>query len=119
MLLSCNQSSLYSLKAIQVCRLQKAITCILGNHLPSSSIPPSLRSTYLNPFYFLSQRYGQLYDLSRSERSKVRELAVTMAMEGQPLERISELLHVAVGPLHLSVKTVLQDAVEKVVAALR
>lgn len=65
------------------------------------------------------QRYGQLYDLSRSESSKVRELAVTMATEGQPLDRIGELLRVAVGPLDLSVKTVLQDAVEKVVAALR
>lgn len=42
-----------------------------------------------------------------------------MATEGQPLDRIGELLRVAVGPLDLSVKTVLQDAVEKVVAALR
>uniref|UniRef100_A0A3Q3K2P3 Neuroblastoma-amplified sequence N-terminal domain-containing protein n=1 Tax=Monopterus albus TaxID=43700 RepID=A0A3Q3K2P3_MONAL len=64
------------------------------------------------------QGYGQLYDLSRSERSKVRELAVTMATDGQPLERIGGLLHVAVGPLGLSVKAVLHDAVERVVAAL-
>lgn len=42
-----------------------------------------------------------------------------MATDGQPLERIGELLHVAVGPLDLSVKMVLHDAVEKVVAALR
>lgn len=42
-----------------------------------------------------------------------------MATDGQPLERIGELLHVAVGPLDLSVKTVLQDAMERVVAALR
>lgn len=65
------------------------------------------------------QGYSQLYDLSRSERSKVHELAVTMATDGQPLERVGELLRVAVGPLDLSVKTVLHDAVERVVAALR
>ncbi|KAF3702766.1 Neuroblastoma-amplified sequence Neuroblastoma-amplified gene protein -like protein [Channa argus] len=64
------------------------------------------------------QGYSQLYDLSRSERSKVHELAVTMATDGQPLERIGELLRVAVRPLDLSVKTVLRDAVERVVAAL-
>ncbi|XP_041814881.1 neuroblastoma-amplified sequence [Chelmon rostratus] len=64
------------------------------------------------------QRYSQLYDLSRSERSKVHELAVTMATDGEPLERIGELLRVAVGPLDLSVKMVLRDAVERVVAAL-
>lgn len=49
----------------------------------------------------------------------MHELAVTMATDGQPLERIRELLGVAVGPLDLSVKTVFGDAVEKVVAALR
>uniref|UniRef100_A0A8C2ZSW2 NBAS subunit of NRZ tethering complex n=1 Tax=Cyclopterus lumpus TaxID=8103 RepID=A0A8C2ZSW2_CYCLU len=64
------------------------------------------------------QKYGQLYDLSRSERSKVHELAVTMATDGQPLERIGELLRVAVGPLDLSVKAVLHGAMEGVVAAL-
>ncbi|XP_059211796.1 NBAS subunit of NRZ tethering complex [Centropristis striata] len=64
------------------------------------------------------QRYDQLYDLSRSEGSKVHELAVTMATDGQPLERIGELLLVAVGPLDLSVKTVLRDAIERVVGAL-
>ncbi|KAG7508827.1 neuroblastoma-amplified sequence [Solea senegalensis] len=64
------------------------------------------------------QGYSQLYDLSRSERSKVRELAVTMATDGQPLDSIGKLLHVAVGPLDLSVKTVLHDAVARTVAAL-
>uniref|UniRef100_A0A7N6BUP1 Neuroblastoma-amplified sequence N-terminal domain-containing protein n=1 Tax=Anabas testudineus TaxID=64144 RepID=A0A7N6BUP1_ANATE len=64
------------------------------------------------------QGYSQLYDLSRSERSKVHELAVTMATDGQPLECVGELLRVSVGPLDLSVKTVLHDAVERVVAAL-
>ncbi|XP_058468732.1 NBAS subunit of NRZ tethering complex [Solea solea] len=64
------------------------------------------------------QGYSQLYDLSRSERSNVRELAVTMATDGQPLDSIGKLLHVAVGPLDLSVKTVLHDAVARTVAAL-
>lgn len=64
------------------------------------------------------QGYSQLYDLSRSERSKVCELAVTMATDGQPLEHIGELLRTAVGPLDLSVKSVLHHAVERVVAAL-
>uniref|UniRef100_A0A665VVT5 Neuroblastoma-amplified sequence N-terminal domain-containing protein n=1 Tax=Echeneis naucrates TaxID=173247 RepID=A0A665VVT5_ECHNA len=64
------------------------------------------------------QGYSRLYDLSRSERSKVHELAVTMATDGQPLECIGKLLCVAVGPLNLSVKTVLGDAVARVVAAL-
>uniref|UniRef100_A0A3B4YXD6 NBAS subunit of NRZ tethering complex n=1 Tax=Seriola lalandi dorsalis TaxID=1841481 RepID=A0A3B4YXD6_SERLL len=64
------------------------------------------------------QGYSQLYDLSRSERSKVHELAVTVATDGQPLECIGKLLCVAVGPLDLSVKTVLHDAVARVVAAL-
>uniref|UniRef100_A0A671WBV7 NBAS subunit of NRZ tethering complex n=1 Tax=Sparus aurata TaxID=8175 RepID=A0A671WBV7_SPAAU len=57
------------------------------------------------------QDYSQLYDLSRSERSKVHELAVTMATDGQPLERIGELLRVAVGPLDLSVKSVVIVAI--------
>uniref|UniRef100_A0A669DGJ2 NBAS subunit of NRZ tethering complex n=1 Tax=Oreochromis niloticus TaxID=8128 RepID=A0A669DGJ2_ORENI len=64
------------------------------------------------------QAYSQLYDLSRSERSKVCELAVTMATDGQPLEQIGELLRVTVGSLDLSLKSVLHDAVERVVAAL-
>lgn len=42
-----------------------------------------------------------------------------MATDGQPMEHIGELLRVAVGPLDLSVKTVLCDAVERVVSALR
>ncbi|CAN9507428.1 unnamed protein product [Ophioblennius macclurei] len=64
------------------------------------------------------QGYARLYDLSRSERSKVCELAVAMATDGQPLEHIRELLAVAVGPVDLSVNAVLQDAVRRVVAAL-
>uniref|UniRef100_A0A8K9WR96 NBAS subunit of NRZ tethering complex n=1 Tax=Oncorhynchus mykiss TaxID=8022 RepID=A0A8K9WR96_ONCMY len=64
------------------------------------------------------QNYSRTYDLSRSERSKVQALAVTMATDGQPLEQIGELLGIAVGNLDLSIKTVLQVAVENVVSAL-
>ncbi|KAK7906830.1 hypothetical protein WMY93_015442 [Mugilogobius chulae] len=64
------------------------------------------------------QGYSRLYDLSRSERTKVHELAVTMATDGHPLEQIGEVLRAAVGQLDLSVKTVLHDAVERVVSAL-
>lgn len=42
-----------------------------------------------------------------------------MATDGQPLEQIGELLRVTVGSLDLSLKSVLHDAVERVVAALR
>ncbi|XP_008284404.1 NBAS subunit of NRZ tethering complex [Stegastes partitus] len=64
------------------------------------------------------RRYGRLYDLSRSDRAGVCRLAVTMATDGQPLDLIGQLLSVAVGPSDLSVRTVLQEAVENVVAAL-
>ncbi|XP_072297684.1 NBAS subunit of NRZ tethering complex [Eucyclogobius newberryi] len=64
------------------------------------------------------QGYSRLYDLSRSNRTKVHELAVTMATNGHPLEQIGKVLRVAVGPLDLSVKTVLHDAVGRVVSAL-
>uniref|UniRef100_A0A3P8SG81 NBAS subunit of NRZ tethering complex n=1 Tax=Amphiprion percula TaxID=161767 RepID=A0A3P8SG81_AMPPE len=64
------------------------------------------------------RRYSRLYDLSRSDGPKVCQLAVTMATDGQPLDLIGRLLSAAVGPSVLSVKTVLQEAVEKVVAAL-
>ncbi|XP_051908566.1 NBAS subunit of NRZ tethering complex isoform X1 [Hippocampus zosterae] len=62
--------------------------------------------------------YSRLYDLSRSERSKVHELAVTMATDGQPLQSIRQLLHIALAQQNLSVKSVLQDAVARVVAVL-
>ncbi|XP_077366540.1 NBAS subunit of NRZ tethering complex isoform X1 [Festucalex cinctus] len=62
--------------------------------------------------------YSRLYDLSRSEKSKVHELGVTMATDGQSLQSIRQLLHVAVGPLDLSVTSVLQDAVARVVTVL-
>ncbi|XP_056125295.1 NBAS subunit of NRZ tethering complex isoform X1 [Rhinichthys klamathensis goyatoka] len=64
------------------------------------------------------QKYSSIYDLSRSEQSKVRQLAVTMAMDGQPLERIEQLLAVAVGTSNLSPKSIVQDAVELIITAL-
>ncbi|KAJ8270630.1 hypothetical protein GJAV_G00117350 [Gymnothorax javanicus] len=63
-------------------------------------------------------KYSRLYDLSRSDREKVHDLAVTMVMDGQPLSDVRQLLEVAVGPLHISLKNVVRDAVERVVSAL-
>ncbi|CAG09076.1 unnamed protein product, partial [Tetraodon nigroviridis] len=79
----------------------------------------TLSHAFIQSLKDVQQSYGDLYDLSRSERPKVHQLAVTMATDGQPLELIRGLLGVAVGPLDLSVKTVFGDAVEEVVAALR
>lgn len=107
-----------SLSFAKRCRLLAALTSAVPSATPSSSFS-SHPLSFFSLLFLFNQRYGQLYDLSRSESSKVRELAVTMATDGQPLDRIGELLRVAVGPLDLSVKTVLQDAVEEVVAALR
>uniref|UniRef100_A0A8C2EEM5 NBAS subunit of NRZ tethering complex n=1 Tax=Cyprinus carpio TaxID=7962 RepID=A0A8C2EEM5_CYPCA len=66
----------------------------------------------------LLQKYSRIYDLSRSEESKVHHLAVTMAMDGQPLEQIQQLLTVSVGTSDLSPKTTVQDAVERIITAL-
>lgn len=88
---------------------------LLGPAAPVSGVHFSVVTRFVWSF----QSYVQLYDLSRSERLKVHDLAVAMATDGQPLGRIRELVGVAVGPLDLSVKTVFGDAVEKVVAALR
>lgn len=80
---------------------------------------PHHHACFVSQFQEQLRGYSQLYDLSRSERSKVQELAVTMATDGHALESIGQLLSVAVNPLDLSVKTVLHDAVVRVVAALR
>ncbi|XP_051954373.1 NBAS subunit of NRZ tethering complex [Xyrauchen texanus] len=64
------------------------------------------------------QMYSHIYDLSRSEQSKVHHLAVTMALDGQLLEQIEQLLTVAVGMSDLSPKSVVQDAVERIITAL-
>ncbi|XP_032209160.1 neuroblastoma-amplified sequence isoform X3 [Mustela erminea] len=64
------------------------------------------------------RKYGDLYDLSRSERGKVHDQAVAMCLDGLPLRMIEQLLQVAVGPLDISPKDVVQSAVGKIVSAL-
>ncbi|XP_066561749.1 NBAS subunit of NRZ tethering complex [Amia ocellicauda] len=66
----------------------------------------------------LLQKYSHVYDLSRSEIEKVHELAVTMSTDGQPLDYIQQLLQAATGPLDISPKAVVQDAVQRIVSAL-
>ncbi|XP_033860699.3 NBAS subunit of NRZ tethering complex [Acipenser ruthenus] len=66
----------------------------------------------------LLQKYSNLYDLSRSEEKSVRELAVTMSIDGQPLDHIQQLLEVSSGPLQISPKSVVQDAVNRIVSTL-
>ena len=65
------------------------------------------------------QKYGDLYDLSRSEEGKLREQAVAMCLDGLPLRMIQQLLQVAVGPLDISPKDVVQGAIRKIISALR
>uniref|UniRef100_A0A3Q1MF39 NBAS subunit of NRZ tethering complex n=1 Tax=Bos taurus TaxID=9913 RepID=A0A3Q1MF39_BOVIN len=64
------------------------------------------------------QKYGYLYDLSRSEKEKVYNQAVAMCLDGQPLRMIQQLLEVAVGPLDISPKDIVQSAVTEIVSAL-
>ncbi|XP_078503905.1 NBAS subunit of NRZ tethering complex isoform X2 [Lissotriton helveticus] len=64
------------------------------------------------------QKYAHLYDLSRSEKEKIRSLAVTMCLEGQSLDMIQQLLQLAVGPLGISPRDVVQSAVQKIIVSL-
>ncbi|KAM5262785.1 NBAS subunit of NRZ tethering complex [Ctenodactylus gundi] len=64
------------------------------------------------------RKYSHLYDLSRSEKGKVRALAVAMCLDGQPLDMVEQLLEVAVGPLDFSPRDVVESAVSAVVSAL-
>nr|XP_060503222.1 NBAS subunit of NRZ tethering complex [Panthera onca] len=64
------------------------------------------------------QKYSRLYDLSRSEKGKVHDQAVAMCLDGLPLRMIQKLLQVAVGPLDISPKDVVQNAVRRIVSAL-
>ncbi|KAM9497126.1 NBAS subunit of NRZ tethering complex isoform 1-T1 [Clarias gariepinus] len=87
------------------------------NHLESlgQPFPLSLRNSQEGRL----QAYSKAFDLSRSEEIKVQELAVTMALDGQPLEQIEKLLGVCVGTgRSLSVHGVVQDAVARIVSAL-
>uniref|UniRef100_A0A8C4W7S3 NBAS subunit of NRZ tethering complex n=1 Tax=Gopherus evgoodei TaxID=1825980 RepID=A0A8C4W7S3_9SAUR len=65
------------------------------------------------------QKYGHLYDLSRSEKEKIHAQAVAMCIDGQPLDMIQQLLEVAVGDLELSPREIVQCAINKIVFALR
>ncbi|XP_051471909.1 NBAS subunit of NRZ tethering complex isoform X2 [Apus apus] len=64
------------------------------------------------------QKYGYLYDLSRSEKEKIHDQAVAMCLDGQPLDMIQQLLQVAVGDLGLSPKDIVQCAIKKIVGTL-
>ncbi|XP_032285991.1 neuroblastoma-amplified sequence isoform X1 [Phoca vitulina] len=64
------------------------------------------------------RKYGDLYDLSRSEKGKLHDQVVAMCLDGLPLRMIQQLLQVAVGPLDISPKDVVQDAVRKILSAL-
>ncbi|XP_049759436.1 NBAS subunit of NRZ tethering complex isoform X1 [Elephas maximus indicus] len=64
------------------------------------------------------QKYCNLYDLSRSEKEKVHDQAVAMCLDGQPLRMIQQLLEVAVGPLGVLAKDVVQSAITKIIFAL-
>lgn len=76
----------------------------------------------LNPHCFfqeLLQKYSHLYDLSRSDRGRLQEQAVAMCLDGQPLRMIQQLMEVAVGPLDISPKDIVQSAIRKIISALR
>ncbi|XP_069829255.1 NBAS subunit of NRZ tethering complex isoform X2 [Dendropsophus ebraccatus] len=64
------------------------------------------------------QNYSHMYDLSRSEKEKVRNLAVTMCLDGQSLNTIQKLLDVAVGDIDISPKDVVQSSTERIIAKL-
>uniref|UniRef100_A0A8C3XXK9 NBAS subunit of NRZ tethering complex n=1 Tax=Catharus ustulatus TaxID=91951 RepID=A0A8C3XXK9_CATUS len=66
----------------------------------------------------LLQKYGYLYDLSRSEKEKIHEQAVAMCIDGQPLDMVQQLLQVAVGDLGLSPQDIVQCAIKKIVGIL-
>uniref|UniRef100_A0A669QNV6 NBAS subunit of NRZ tethering complex n=1 Tax=Phasianus colchicus TaxID=9054 RepID=A0A669QNV6_PHACC len=75
--------------------------------------------TYLkNSEQDVLQKYGYLYDLSRSERDQIHEQAVTMCIDGQPLDMIQQLIEVAVGDLCLSTKDIVQCAIKKIICML-
>ncbi|XP_007641500.1 neuroblastoma-amplified sequence isoform X2 [Cricetulus griseus] len=64
------------------------------------------------------QKYSYLYDLSRSEKGKLHDQAVTMCLDGQPLGMIQQLLQVAIGPANISPKDVVHSAITKIISAL-
>ncbi|KAJ1149646.1 hypothetical protein NDU88_002451 [Pleurodeles waltl] len=80
----------------------------------SHDLITSLRSTDQDVLH----KYAHLYDLSRSENEKIRNLAVTMCLEGQSLDMIQQLLQLAVEPQGISARDVVQSAVQKIIVSL-
>ncbi|XP_056420196.1 NBAS subunit of NRZ tethering complex isoform X2 [Hyla sarda] len=64
------------------------------------------------------QKYSHMYDLSRSEKEKLKSLAVTMCLDGQSLNTIQKLLEVAVSDTDISPKDVVQNSTEKIITKL-
>ncbi|XP_066453161.1 NBAS subunit of NRZ tethering complex [Eleutherodactylus coqui] len=64
------------------------------------------------------QKYSHMYDLSRSENEKLKNLAVTMCLDGQPLNAIQKLLEVSVGDTGISPKDIVQSSAERIIAKL-
>ncbi|XP_074847388.1 NBAS subunit of NRZ tethering complex isoform X2 [Carettochelys insculpta] len=76
--------------------------------------------TYLkNSEQEMLQKYGHLYDLSRSEREKIHEQAVAMCVDAQPLDMIQQLLEVTVGNMDFSTRDIVQCTINKLICALR
>ncbi|KAG9494612.1 hypothetical protein GDO78_002120 [Eleutherodactylus coqui] len=64
------------------------------------------------------QKYSHMYDLSRSENEKLKNLAVTMCLDGQPLNAIQKLLEVSVGDTGISPKDIVHSSAERIIAKL-
>ncbi|XP_069462044.1 NBAS subunit of NRZ tethering complex isoform X2 [Ambystoma mexicanum] len=95
-----------------------------SNHLKQSlahleTLSHDLITTLKSSDQELLQKYAHLYDLSRSEKEKVCSLAVTMCLEGQSLDMVHQLLDVAVGPMGMTPRDVVQSAVQKIIVYLR
>nr|DBA25758.1 TPA: hypothetical protein GDO54_010108 [Pyxicephalus adspersus] len=94
------------------------------SHLQQSlSHLDTLSHTFIDDLRSLDQdgvrQYSYLYDLSRSEKKKLRDLAVTMCIDGHPLDTIQKLLEVAVGDSDLSPKDIVQCSTQRIISVLR
>nr|XP_056712438.1 NBAS subunit of NRZ tethering complex [Euleptes europaea] len=97
---------------------EDALTHLQQSFAHLETLSHSFISYLKNSDQTILQEYGRLYDLSRSEKEKISEQAVTMCTDGQPLNMIQKLLEVAVGNLGFSSRDIVQKAVTKVVEAL-
>ncbi|XP_071999707.1 NBAS subunit of NRZ tethering complex isoform X2 [Engystomops pustulosus] len=64
------------------------------------------------------QKYSHLYDLSRSEKEKIKNLAVTLCLDGQSLNTVHKLLEVVVGDVDISPKDVVRSSTETIISNL-